>query len=430
MTNQKIPKIWKIVLTGGPCGGKTTGQARLSSFFENLGWKVYRVPETANVLLSGGIKFADLSPQAAEEFQANLLKTMMQIEKSFFDLAAESSRNCLVICDRGAMDASAYIAKDQWERILEATGLDEVEIRDNRYDQVIHMVSAAMGAEQFYTLENSNCRSEDVGRARELDTRAGEAWVGHPYLEVVDNSATNFDAKIHSLIYKVSCKTGIDVAMDKSDQATKIKFVVNGPLPSDDVFPKFRDFEVVQDYLLTSSGKVQSRLRKRGRKGKWSYTHTVRKLVSGQVIEVKTPLNHRDYSTLLAQRDAHHYSVHTTRRCFMWENQYFQMDIYRKPCHGRCVGLMLLESYTTLKGQRLTANMPTFLKLGKEVTGDSAFSMFNLSLKEDWVEGVRFCHKLTEEEVDTGTNDQKESRKEASQRLEAKTSRQEESQER
>ena len=39
MTNQKIPKIWKLVLTGGPCGGKTTGQARLSSFFENLGWK-------------------------------------------------------------------------------------------------------------------------------------------------------------------------------------------------------------------------------------------------------------------------------------------------------------------------------------------------------------------------------------------------------
>ena len=24
----------------GPCGGKTTGQARLCTFFENLGWKV------------------------------------------------------------------------------------------------------------------------------------------------------------------------------------------------------------------------------------------------------------------------------------------------------------------------------------------------------------------------------------------------------
>ena len=64
-------KIWKLVLTGGPCGGKTTGQARLSTFFENLGWKVYRVPETANVLLAGGVNFAELSPQAAENFQVN-----------------------------------------------------------------------------------------------------------------------------------------------------------------------------------------------------------------------------------------------------------------------------------------------------------------------------------------------------------------------
>ena len=35
----------------GPCGGKTTGQAMLSTFFENLGWKVFRSPEIATILL-------------------------------------------------------------------------------------------------------------------------------------------------------------------------------------------------------------------------------------------------------------------------------------------------------------------------------------------------------------------------------------------
>jgi len=29
-----------ICYVAGPCGGKTTGQSRLSTFFENLGWKV------------------------------------------------------------------------------------------------------------------------------------------------------------------------------------------------------------------------------------------------------------------------------------------------------------------------------------------------------------------------------------------------------
>ena len=68
---QRKRKIWKLVLTGGPCGGKTTGQTRLATFFENLGWKVYRVPETANILLSGGVNFAELDDEAAERFQVS-----------------------------------------------------------------------------------------------------------------------------------------------------------------------------------------------------------------------------------------------------------------------------------------------------------------------------------------------------------------------
>ena len=71
---QRKRKVWKLVLTGGPCGGKTTGQTRLATFFENLGWKVYRVPETANILLSGGVNFAELTPEAAEKFQVSLEK--------------------------------------------------------------------------------------------------------------------------------------------------------------------------------------------------------------------------------------------------------------------------------------------------------------------------------------------------------------------
>ena len=56
-------RIHKLVLTGGPCGGKTTGQAQLGNFFESLGWKVFRVPETATVLMSGGISFGELNEE-------------------------------------------------------------------------------------------------------------------------------------------------------------------------------------------------------------------------------------------------------------------------------------------------------------------------------------------------------------------------------
>ena len=63
--------------------------------------------------------------------------SMMQVEDTFFDLAdACQDRNVLVICDRGTMDASAFINRDQWDNIISRRGLDEIEIRDNRYNQV------------------------------------------------------------------------------------------------------------------------------------------------------------------------------------------------------------------------------------------------------------------------------------------------------
>ena len=102
--------------------------------------------------------------------QENLLRTMIQIENSFFALAEASERNCLVICDRGTMDASAFVSKQEWDEILQRNMCDEVDIRDNRYhqvageriffvtlfsnsvSQVVHMVTSAKGAEQYYTI--------------------------------------------------------------------------------------------------------------------------------------------------------------------------------------------------------------------------------------------------------------------------------------
>lgn len=51
------------------------------------------------------------------------------------------------------MDASAYIDADKWERMKTGNGWNEIEMRDNRYNQIVHMVSAANGAEEFYSTE-------------------------------------------------------------------------------------------------------------------------------------------------------------------------------------------------------------------------------------------------------------------------------------
>uniref|UniRef100_A0A2M4A876 NadR/Ttd14 AAA domain-containing protein n=1 Tax=Anopheles triannulatus TaxID=58253 RepID=A0A2M4A876_9DIPT len=398
-------KVYRLVLTGGPCGGKTTGQSRLCTFFENLGWKVFRVPETATILLSGGIKFADLVADEVYKFQENLLRTMIQIENTYFELGRTSTKNCLIICDRGFMDASAYISKEKWDRMMRSNNWNPVELRDNRYNQIIHMVSAANGAEDFYNTEEHSCRSEGVTLARDLDYKAASAWIGHPYFDVIDNS-TDFENKVNRMIECVCQKLGIDIGDRLSITSRKVKFLVSGPMPPDSAFPAFQDFDVTHHYLQCAGPRVQARLRKRGQNGRWSYIHTIRRPQQhGQSIEVRTQLSHRDYLNMLTQQDDAHFTIYKKRRCFLVNNQYFQMDIYIEPSHPRCKGLILLETYTSLTGDKLKNILPKFLNIVKEVTGQPDYSMFNLSLREDWNNTKKFCYSLHDlDDGDVKTN--------------------------
>ena len=83
-------------------------------------------------------------------------------------------------------------------------------------------------------------------------------------------------------------------------------------------------------FQSNASDGAQSRLRKRGRDGRWSYTCTVRRPeCKGQSVEVKTPLSRKDYEYLLNHTDEKRLPIYKTRRCFMYNNQSYQLDIYR-----------------------------------------------------------------------------------------------------
>jgi hypothetical protein len=60
-------------------------------------------------------------------------------------------------------------------------GVDEVQVRDQRYDAVYHLVTAADGAEAFYSLANNKGRSETLNAALEQDRRTQAVWAGHPH---------------------------------------------------------------------------------------------------------------------------------------------------------------------------------------------------------------------------------------------------------
>ena len=127
-----------------------------------------------------------------------------------------------------------------------------------------------------------------------------QAWVGHPYYDVVDNSTT-FEGKLVRTISSVCHRLGIDVGDRLLVESKKRKFLI-AIMPSDDVFPDYQDFEVIHDYLLTPGQKNQARLRKRGQHGSYTYTHTIRRHVEltedgekREAPELKQAITRRDY---------------------------------------------------------------------------------------------------------------------------------------
>jgi hypothetical protein len=70
------------------------------------------------------------------------------------------------------------LSEKEWEILKNRnSNWNDVDLRDNRYDQIIHLVTSASGAENFYTLDNNLSRTEGLETAREIDKKCGKAWV-------------------------------------------------------------------------------------------------------------------------------------------------------------------------------------------------------------------------------------------------------------
>lgn len=160
------------------------------------------------------------------------------------------------------MDGKAFLSDNKWQAILDKRGIDETDLRDNRYNAVFHMVTAADGAEAYYTLDNNTTRSETPEQARELDKKTLKAWGGHAHMYVFDNS-TDFEGKLQRLVNRISKQVGLPTNLSKRSA----KFLLK-ERPDVTVFPQdveYHVFEVEKVYLVNqdSDEEAYSFVRKR-----------------------------------------------------------------------------------------------------------------------------------------------------------------------
>ena len=98
--------------------------------------------------------------------------------------------------------------------------------------QVLHLTTAAAGAEAFYTSENNPSRTEGVEEARVLDKKIRDAWLGHPHHIVFsndekENGGKGFEAKLRSLIDHVSHMLGLPTVSNSKANAVPQNVVCN-----------------------------------------------------------------------------------------------------------------------------------------------------------------------------------------------------------
>ncbi|MCA9635936.1 MAG: AAA family ATPase [Myxococcales bacterium] len=175
------PARCRIVLTGGPGGGKTTAA---DLFRREIGERVVIVPEAATLLFSGGF------PRVREPIaRRSAQSAIYHVQRNLEDVQSALYPGRILLCDRGTVDGSIYWPHESDGDFFAA---QETTLEDElaRYEAVIFFESAAVGG---ISIEGGNpIRNESIREALELDRRLREVWSKHPKFWLVPHQRSFF----------------------------------------------------------------------------------------------------------------------------------------------------------------------------------------------------------------------------------------------
>ncbi|MDR1760943.1 MAG: AAA family ATPase [Bacteroidales bacterium] len=354
-----MARIWQFVITGGPCAGKTTGLATLEQMLTKRGFKVIVVAETATELISSGIVPWEFQ---AKDFQGILIDRSLNKALTAIQAATCYEQDVVILYDRGLLDNKAYMTNELFMELLRERSLTETWTRD-QYDAIFHLVTAAEGAEKFYTLENNAARTETPEQARELDKNTQNAWVGHPHLCIIDNT-TSFKEKIDRLITEVLSVIGLPIPL-------QIQRRYRIEMPTEEMLTAAGcvKLNMFYTYLKSDDPKIEKRIRQRGDGQSFSYFYTEKSGSGITRIKTERRINEKEY---IAQLMNGVKSVRKSRYCFIYHNQYFDLDIYES---GQ--GQAILEISLTNESQ--VPIIPDWVNVIEEVTENPKYLTANLA---------------------------------------------------
>jgi len=196
VTNGRV----RVVLTGGPGGGKTTAA---DLFRRELGDRVVIVPEAATLLFSGGFPRTS-EPHAVRAAQ----RAIFHVQRNLEDVQSALFPHRILLCDRGTIDGGAYWPGEP-EDFFHTQGTT-LQNELTRYDAVIFFETAAAGG---MSIEGGNpTRIESNEAAIALDHKLRGLWASHPRFVLVPHNPSFFKkitfglASIESIVAQLSGK--------------------------------------------------------------------------------------------------------------------------------------------------------------------------------------------------------------------------------
>jgi predicted ATPase len=174
------PVRCRIVLTGGPGGGKTTAA---DLFRREIGERVVIVPEAATILFQGGF------PRSREPHAMRCAQTAIyHVQRHLEDVQAALFPHRTLLCDRGTIDGAVYWPGQPHDYFNAVDTTLEKELA--RYDAVIFFETAAYGG---ISIEGGNpMRNESLEEAVRIDAKLRAIWSKHPRFILVPHNASFF----------------------------------------------------------------------------------------------------------------------------------------------------------------------------------------------------------------------------------------------
>ena len=310
------------------------------------------------MLFEGGHQFGDMTTAKRVAQQRVILQTIMVLEDGFYELARLADVPAVVLCDRGTMDGRAYCSDDEWAAILTYGNYTVEELRDARYDAVIHLVTAAMGAEQHYNNANNAARRETVEEARAIDEITRSKWMGHRRIAVIDNS-TDFEQKVQRVIDYI-----MNLVQEKKPKRNQRFFSV-GSMPAK--IPVECTVFTTTSYCLVPRSPYSSEklVVRRGEDASAAmYFHIAVDASSKDVKSVR--ITHADFVALLQERgNVNHPTTQKRHTAFFVRAKYFTLTKNQIMDESKewktCKVVLAAPTDTQL------SDLPPFLKVGPEI---------------------------------------------------------------